>query len=78
MKTNRLDAAVTAFRGSPSPEGMLELDRVLRLDGYDNKTIRGHITGEPTKVQSDQDFEILMNTPYGPNGKPFQAISGSG
>ena len=72
MRANRLDAAVTAFRGSPSPEGMLELDRVLRLDGYDNKTIRGHITSELTKVQSDQDFEILMNTPYGPNGKPFQ------
>ena len=46
--------------------------RVLRLDGYDNKTIRGHIVSEMTKVQSDADFEILMNTPYGPNGKPFQ------
>ena len=61
-----------AFRGSPTPESMAELDRVLRLDGYDNKTIRGHIVSEMTKVQSDADFEILMNTPYGPNGKPFQ------
>ena len=64
--------ALTAFRGSPTPESMAELDRVLRLDGYDNKTIRGHIVSEMTKVQSDADFEILMNTPYGPNGKPFQ------
>ena len=72
MRANRLDAAVTAFRGSPTPESMAELDRVLRLDGYDNKTIRGHLTSEMTKVQSDRDFEILMNTPYGPNGLPFQ------
>ena len=72
LRANRLDAAVTAFRGSPTPESMAELDRVLRLDGYDNKTIRGHIVSEMTKVQSDADFEILMNTPYGPNGKPFQ------
>ena len=42
---------------------MAELDRVLRLDGYDNKTIRGHIVSEMTKVQSDADFETLMNTP---------------
>ena len=42
------------------------------LDGYDNKTIRGHITDEMTKVQSNADFERLMNTPYGPNGKSFQ------
>ena len=72
MRANRLDAAVTTFRGSPTPESMAELDRVLRLDGYDNKTIRGHIVSEMIKVQSDADFGDLMQTPYGPNGKPFQ------
>ena len=30
MKANRLDATLTSFRGAPTPEGMMELDRVLR------------------------------------------------
>ena len=72
MKANRLDGALTAFRGSPTPEGMMELDHVLRLDGYDNKTIRGHLTDEMTKVKGNAEFERLMNTPYGPNGQTFQ------
>lgn len=72
MKANRLDATLTSFRGAPTPEGMMELDRVLRLDGYDNKTIRGHITDEMTKVKGNAEFERLMDTPYGPNGKSFQ------
>ena len=72
MKANRLDSAVTTFRDNPTPEGMYELDRTLRLSGYDNKTIRGYIVGEMQKVQSDAEFERLMATPYGPNGKPFQ------
>ena len=72
MKANRLDATLTAFRGSPTPEGMMELDRVLRLDGHDNKTIRGHLTDEMAKVKSNSQFESLMATPYGPNGKSFE------
>ena len=72
MKANRLDATLTSFRGSPTPEGMMELDRVLRLDGYDNKTIRGHLTDEMAKVKGNADFERLMATPYGPNGKSFE------
>lgn len=72
MKANRLDGALTSFRGAPTPEGMMELDRVLRLDGYDNKTIRGHLTDEMTKVKGNAEFEALMATPYGPNGKSFQ------
>ncbi len=72
MRTNRLDGALTAFRGSPTPEGMMELDRVLRLDGYDNSTIRGHLTSEMTKVKSNTEFEQLMRTPYGPNGQAFE------
>ena len=65
MRQNRLDGALTSFRGSPTPEGMMELDRVLRLDGYDNATIRGHLTSEMTKVKSNAEFETLMRTPYG-------------
>ena len=72
IKANRLDAATTSFRGNPTSEGMMELDRTLRLAGYDNKTIRSHIVGEMVKVKSQAEFEQLMRTPYGPNGKPFQ------
>jgi hypothetical protein len=72
MKANRLDGALTSFRGAPTPEGMMELDRVLRLDGYDNATIRGHLTSEMTKVKSNAEFETLMRTPYGPNGQAFE------
>ena len=72
MKANRLDAAQAAFRGAPSPAAMMELDNTLRNDGYDNKTIRTYLISEMIKVKSDTQFETLMNTPYGPNGKPFQ------
>lgn len=72
LRENRRDAALTAFRNSPSPEGMMELDRLLRNDRYDNKTIRTYIIDEMTQVDSDAVFERLMNTPYGPNGMAFQ------
>ena len=72
LKANRLDGALTTFRGAPTPESLMELDRTLRLEGMDNKTIRGHLTGEMVKVKSNADFEALMNTPYGPNGQSFQ------
>ena len=72
MKANRLDAAQAAFRGAPSPAAMMELDNTLRNDGYDNKTIRTYLVSEMIKVKGDTQFETLMNTPYGPNGKPFQ------
>ena len=67
------------FRGSPTPEGYDGAGPCLRLDGYDNKTIRAHMV-EMTKVQSNQDFEILMKTPYGPNGQsiPRAVSTGSG
>ena len=72
MKENRLDANLTAFRGSPTPDALYELDRNLRLDGYNNKTIRAKIGEEMVKVKSNAQFEALMNTPYGPNGQTFQ------
>ena len=72
LRANRLDAAQTAFRGSPTPDSMKELSDTLRNDGYDNKTIRAYIVGEMVKIKSDDEFEALMATPYGPNGQAFE------
>ena len=71
MKANRLDAA----RGIPWCSTSAAHDGAgpcLSNDGYDNATIRSYLTSEMTKVKSNAEFETLMNTPYGPNGKPFQ------
>ena len=53
------------------PEGMMALDKTLRLNGTDNKTIRAHISGELVKIR-DQDAFNEQCAPYGPNGLPFE------
>ena len=72
MRANRLDAALTAFRGDPTPTSMMELDNILRNDGYDNRTIRANLISEMIKVESDDKFQALLEQTYGPNGKQFQ------
>ena len=72
MKANRLDAALTAFRGNPTPAALMELDNTLRNDGYSNKIIRTNLIDEMIKVESDDKFQALLEQTYGPNGKQFQ------
>ena len=72
MRANRLDAALTSFRGNPTPAAMMELDNTLRNDGYTNKAIRANLINEMIKVESDDKFKALLEQTYGPNGKQFQ------
>ena len=72
IKQNRLDTAVTTFRSNYTPEGMMELDRTLRLSGYDNKSIRSHILGEMVTIKNEAELNALLKTPYGPNGQTFE------
>lgn len=72
IKQNRLDTAVTTFRSNSTPEGMMELDRTLRLSGYDNKSIRSYILGEMATIKNEAELNALLKTPYGPNGQTFE------